>query len=183
MQSAAGSTTYSRRVASAGSATERPLSANAATATASATELTSMREIREDFIAPLMEKHPYLDGWQKVYVVAQAEHEIPLGRVNWFRLLVASYPEGKELVKSVATFFPKELDPNYNDKPRLDIVLTFDDGTWTRYYPGAALIWSTEQSLTDAMQNRINYTQKKLIRRRNVDTRAMLQSMPLGRLG
>ena len=161
MQSAAGSTTYYRRVASAGSATERPLSANAsgnaATATASATELTwaeypgmpppapasaraltSMKEIREEIIRPLMEQHPYLDDWHRVYVVEQEEHEIPLGRGNWSRLLAASYPEGKVLVKSVATFFPKELDPNYNGRPRLDIVLTFDDGTWVRYHPSAA---------------------------------------------
>ena len=51
-------------------------------APASPRVLTSMKEIREEIIVPLMEQHPYLDGWHRVYVVEQAEHEIPLGRVT-----------------------------------------------------------------------------------------------------
>ena len=84
--------------------------------------------------------------------------------MNWPRLLAASYPQGKVLLRSVATFFPMELDPNYDGKPRLDIVLTFADGTWARYHPRAALIWSTQQLPTDAMKIRMKYT-RKLMRR------------------
>ena len=97
-----------------GTATELPPSASTSQhpAPASARALTSMKEIREEIIRPLMEQHPYLDGWHGIYVVEQAEHEILLSRVNWPRILAASYPQGKVLLRSVATFFPMELDPN-----------------------------------------------------------------------
>ena len=56
----------------------------------------------------------------------------------------------------VPTFFHDEPDPNQKDKPRLGIVVSFDNGVSARYHPSAVPIWSTETQPTDAMQTRYN---------------------------
>ena len=56
-----------------------------------------------------------------------------------------------------ARFFTDEPDPNRGNRPRLDIVLTFDDGRWVRYHPKATLIWSDEELPSKAMRARYNY--------------------------
>ena len=61
-------------------------------------------------------------------------------------------------------FYKDELDskPRFaTDTPRLDIRLSFTDGTWVRWHPGSRLIWSTTIQPTEAMTTRIN-------RRRNL---------------
>ena len=56
-------------------------------------------------------------------------------------------------------FYEEEADPTpryARDKPRLDILITFIDGTWLRWHPDANLIWSTAPQPTDAMRQRMN---------------------------
>ena len=56
-------------------------------------------------------------------------------------------------------FYEDEPDPTppfARDRPRLDILLTFIDGTWLRWHPDATLIWSTTPQPTAAMITRIN---------------------------
>ena len=63
----------------------------------------------------------------------------------------------------VPTFFHDEPDPNQKDKPRLDIVVSFDNGVSARYHPSAVPIWLTETQPTGAMQTR--YIRAKHLRR------------------
>ena len=56
-------------------------------------------------------------------------------------------------------FYEEEPDPTpryARDTPRLDILITFTDGTWLRWHPDANLIWSTTPQPTDAMRQRMN---------------------------
>ena len=48
------------------------------------------------------------------------------------------------------------IEPEGEPAPRLDIVLTLNDGVTVRYHPKAALIYSTETQPTKAMQERYN---------------------------
>ena len=91
-----------------------------------------------------------------MWTVRQAEHELPISDSNWAQILEDNSPPGRVLEKSVATFFPAEADPNQDDAPRLDIVLTFSDGITVRHHPKAELIWSTQAQPTAAMQLRIH---------------------------
>ena len=94
------------------------------------------------------------------WTVLQREHVLPISVLNWRQMLGAKHPPEHEVVQSVATFFPDEPDWNREGRPRLDIVLTFSNGHSARYHPRAALMWSTEQQPTDAMQKRMNYGKK-----------------------
>ena len=57
-------------------------------------------------------------------------------------------------------FYLEEADPSppfAKDKPRVDILITFTDGTWLRWHcSGKHLIWSTTPQPTSAMIIRMN---------------------------
>ena len=56
-------------------------------------------------------------------------------------------------------FYSDELDPtspHWPDRPRLDVVITFTDGTWVRWHTSAKLIRSTDAMPTSAMTIRMN---------------------------
>ena len=57
---------------------------------------------------------------------------------------------------------PDSTPPFAKDRPRLDILITFTDGTWLRWHPHADLIWSTTPQPTDAMKIRMNRKKKLL---------------------
>jgi len=84
----------------------------------------------------------------------------------WKQLLKADYPAtqgsaaqpGLESVS--ARFFEDEPDANRDDRPRLDIVLTYTDGRWVRYHPKAILIRSDDFLPTPAMRIRYNRAAK-----------------------
>ena len=57
---------------------------------------------------------------------------------------------------------PDSTPPHWPDRPRLDFLITFTDGTWVRWHPNAKLIWSTGWLPTAAMQNRMNRKAKLL---------------------
>ena len=57
---------------------------------------------------------------------------------------------------------PDSTPPRWPDRPRLDFLITFTDGTWVRWHSNAKLIWSTECFPTDAMKIRMNRKAKLL---------------------
>ena len=66
------------------------------------------------------------------------------------------FPEGKLITSIVPTFYPDEPDPNQQNKPRLDLLVSFNDGETVRYHPSAHPISSRTPQPTDAMQKRYN---------------------------
>jgi len=63
------------------------------------------------------------------------------------------------IISIMPTFFMDEADPNHYDRPRLDFVVSFDDGSSVRYHPSAG------GDLNDAIGKRRNRLAK--LRRRN----------------
>ena len=59
------------------------------------------------------------------------------------------------LKRCTAKLFTDEADPNYSDKPRLDLVFYYADDSWIRWHPGAMCIYSHEP-ISDAVQKRRN---------------------------
>ena len=57
---------------------------------------------------------------------------------------------------------PDPTPPHWPDRPRLDVVITFTDGTWVRWHPSAKLIRSTDVMPTSAIRNRMNRKAKLL---------------------
>ena len=67
--------------------------------------------------------------------------------------------ENLQVLSWTVVFYEVEADPTpdlWPDMPRLDAVLTLDNGTWARWHPSGAPIFSTEQMPTAAMQIRMN---------------------------
>ena len=91
----------------------------------------------------------------------QTEPDAGLRGLDWQNML--KLPPGWTPTNFVPTFFHDEPDPNQKGNPRLDIVVSFDNGVSARYHPSAVPIWSTETQPTDAMQTR--YTRAKHLRR------------------
>ena len=57
---------------------------------------------------------------------------------------------------------PDSTPPDWPDRPRLDVVITFTDERWVRWHSNANLIWSTEDMPTPAIKNRRNRHAKLL---------------------
>ena len=109
--------------------------------------------IKRDVFNPLLEACT----WDYATAAWQTPATGPDARLiglDWGNML--KLPAGWTPTNFVPTFFPDEPDANQRDKPRLDIVVSFDNGHSVRYHPNATPIWSTEQQPTDAMQTRYN---------------------------
>ena len=94
------------------------------------------------------------------WMVLNKEIPLALDTDYWEKVLGADRPADTHLVSCIATFFEHEPDHNRQNKPRLDIVLSFSNGRTVRYHPRADLIWSDEQQPTKAMQQRLNRAAK-----------------------
>ena len=118
--------------------------------------------IKRDVLEPLLEACTWDDalGW----MTPATGPDDRLFGMNWRNML--NLPAGREPTSFVPTFFHQEPDPNQRDKPRLDIVVSFDNGDSVRYHPSADPIWSTSPQPTDAMQQRYNRARKLARRRR-----------------
>ena len=64
------------------------------------------------------------------------------------------------IVSIVPTFYLDEPDHNQRNKPRLDILVSFNDGITVRYHPKADPIWSSTQQPTEAMRKRYDLRAK-----------------------
>ena len=121
--------------------------------------------VKQNIFKPLLARCVYDEDAQQ-WDMGNIEQDLDMYIFNWRQRLDEHYPEGLEVVKCTATFFPDEADSNQAGKPRLDIVVTFSDGTWARYHPGAPVIWSTDNLPTKAMEKRMQYKAKLQVRHR-----------------
>ena len=62
------------------------------------------------------------------------------------------------MTKIMPVFFMDEADHDNFDRPRLDLVVSFDDGRTVRYHPGSERIWLDDAGLpigsSDAIKQR-----------------------------
>ena len=128
-----------------------------ATGQAQATKIR-MKQLRERLDQENCERGA--EGW----TVVRSEVEVPVEDNDWEKILGEGLSRDQHVVRSVATLFADEPDHNRKNAPRLDIVLTLNDGVTIRYHPKAYLIKSTEQQPTDAMLKIYNLARK--LRRR-----------------
>ena len=76
----------------------------------------------------------------------------------WCEAIVKEVSQWKPfgiLKRCTAKLFTDEADPNYSNKPRLDLVFYYADDSWIRWHPGAKCIYSHEP-ISDAVQGRRN---------------------------
>ena len=121
--------------------------------------------IRRDVLTPLLDACTW-DHATGAWLTPATEPDAGLWNYPWQNML--KLPPGWTPTSFVPTFFHDEPDPNQRDKPRLDIVVSFDNGHSVRYHPSANPIWSTCPQPTDAMKQRYN-RKKKIDRSSNVD--------------
>ena len=80
-----------------------------------------------------------------------------LNHVHWPKMLgMDEFPPTLVIDKVIPTFYVNEPDPNRADKPRLDILVCFTNGSTVRYHPQATPIWSNDPQPTDAVRTRLN---------------------------
>ena len=113
--------------------------------------------IRRDVLNPLLDACTWDDAIG-AWLTPATEPDARLCGMDWRNML--NLPPGWTPTSFVPTFFHAEPDPNQHDKPRLDIVVSFDNGDSVRYHPRADPIWSTSPQPTDAMQKRYNRARK-----------------------
>ena len=123
------------------------------------------RAIKRDVFNPLLDACTW-DHGTGAWLTPATGPDARLCGMDWQNML--KLPPGWTPTSFVPTFFHDEPDPNQRDKPRLDIVVSFDNGHSVRYHPRAAPIWSTSPQPTDAMQKR--YNRAKHVGRRGTGT-------------
>ena len=114
--------------------------------------------IRRNALNPLLEACWWNDN-TGAWETPPTEPDDRLQSMDWPNML--NLPSGWTPTRFVPTFFHDEPDPNQRDKPRLDIVVHFEENMHSvRYHPRADPIWSTSQQPTDAMRMRYNRARK-----------------------
>ena len=100
-----------------------------------------------------------------------AETKVALWEFNWKQMI------GRSVIETIfPTFYPQEADANREDRPRLDILLTFENGDSVRHHPGARPIWSSEPQPTEAMRMRMQRLRKLHKKRRTAQGKAIAKS-------
>ena len=96
------------------------------------------------------------------WAVPETHHLDLINQFPWTKMLHCGdeFPLQRFIVSTVPTFYLDEPDHNHHNKPRLDIVLTFNDGETVRYHPRAHHIWSSTEQPTRAMLKRYNLHEK-----------------------
>ena len=111
-------------------------------------------EITELILEPLLSQCvqvSYLCNEWKLPLTCQ----LPL-EFNWGVLAKLPAATREKIVRVQPQFYEHEADVNRKDMPRLDILITLEDGSWVRYHPEAAPIPSWEALPTQAMRARYN---------------------------
>ena len=125
----------------------------------------SADKARDLIIRPCYQTMARIIGPREVHINCE---ELDLKGIPW-REALASAPDLHEannpIIKCTAWLFLSEADPNYEHRPRLDLVAYKSDGTWVRWHPEAIPIWSADPTpqAVQARQNRakkikMNYT-------------------------
>ena len=85
-----------------------------------------------------------------------------IDQFDWKKMLDCSdeFLQGRFIVSTIPTFYREEPDHNQRNKPRLDILVEFNDGITVRYHQGADHIWSTTPQPTTAMEKRYKLAAK-----------------------
>ena len=113
--------------------------------------------IKRDVFKPLLAQCQW-DAENRSWRLPETKLDARLLALDWPRMI---HSASDKVARSVLpTFYPREPDHNQHDKPRLDLVVSFADGTSVRYHPSATPIWSDETQPTDAMQKRYNRAAK-----------------------
>ena len=120
----------------------------------------SFSHLRRDILDPLYNACIWDEEIQE-WIIPSLHTELTINKQYWRNILREDFPTQTHITKCVATFYLDEPDHNREFKPRLDIVLSFSDGTKARYHPGAKLIWSHEDQPTEAMRQRYNVAAKR----------------------
>ena len=94
--------------------------------------------------------------------VPETHHLDLIEQFQWTKMLDCGdeFPLGRSIVSIVPTFYLDEPDHNHRNKPRLDILISFNDGETVRYHPRADHIWSSTQQPTLAMRKRYDLREK-----------------------
>ena len=121
--------------------------------------LKSFSNLRRDILDPLYDACIWNEENQE-WIIPSLHTELEINKDYWRSVLGANFPARTNITKCVATFYHDEPDHNREFKPRLDIVLSFSNGTEARYHPKAKLIWSYEYRPTEAMQQRYRLAAK-----------------------
>ena len=66
------------------------------------------------------------------------------------------------MTKIMPVFFMDEADHNHFGKPRLDFVVSFDDGRVVRYHPDCEEIWFDAAGLPEGSLDAINQRRRRL---------------------
>ena len=113
--------------------------------------------IKRDVFKPLLAQCQW-EEQNRSWRLPETQLDARLLALDWPRMI---HSASDKVARSVLpTFYPREPDHNQHDKPRLDLVVSFADGTSVRYHPSATPIWSDETQPTDAMQKRYNRAEK-----------------------
>ena len=113
---------------------------------------------RELIIRPCYQSMTQIIGPREMHIHSM---ETNLEGLPWRQCLASVsdlHTPDNPITKCSAKLFLSEADPNYEDRPRLDLVAVQADGTWVRWHPKAKLIWSTEPK-SEAVLRRENRTQ------------------------
>ena len=104
-----------------------------------------------------------IDYLQNTWAVPENSPSLPLA-LDWQTMAKLSPAASKMLICAEPTFYHEEADTNQGDKPRLDVLLRFSDGSWVRYHPSAEPVASTNIA-SAAVAGRLN-RQRNVIEKR-----------------
>ena len=102
-------------------------------------------------------KNVTFDATTNKWLLPEPEMGESLKHVHWPSMLgMSEFPPTLVIKDIIPKFYVDEPDPNRGDKPRLDILVCFQNGVTVRYHPQATPIWSHEPMPTNAMRTRWN---------------------------
>ena len=106
-------------------------------------------------------KNVKFDASTNQWLLPEPDMGESLKRVHWPSMLgMSEFPPTLVIQDIIPKFYVDEPDHNRGDKPRLDILVCFQNGKTVRYHPQASPIWSHEHMPIDAMRQRYNRAAK-----------------------
>jgi hypothetical protein len=113
--------------------------------------------IRSAVFKPLL-AHVECDRETNAWLLPVPLPDVRLLGIDWSSIL--QLRPDRVVSAVMPTFYLDEPDSNQHDMPRLDLLVSFTDGSSVRYHPQATPIWSDQWMPTEAMQKRYNRARK-----------------------
>ena len=122
--------------------------------------LTTKKEVQEYILHPLRQAiGGVFPEWILPVRMDVGGVHVPLHRLHEvfifdYESVIGPVLQNLQVQEWKVKFYEEEPDSTprlAKDRHRLDILMTFTDGTWLRWYPDADLIWSTTPQRTAAM--------------------------------